>query len=141
MKQKFYYIDNDGNKKKYVGKIIENNGLYNGVLTKQEKKTSIKDLIYHPEIKEVEGYFSYYSYINSEGKEVKYFDNIKKDEEGNFYFTYTEREIFDIEFHEETQPQEEYYTYIDPKTNEEKLYKGPIVYSKINNTYQGVLAK
>ena len=139
--EKFYYIDKDGNKKKYYGKIIHENGLYNGVLTLQEKSKENKELIYHPEIEEVEGYYSYYSYINNSGEEIKYFDTIKKDEDNNIYFSYTERNIYKLEYHEEIPAKEEYYTYIDKITGEEKMYSGRVTYDRASNTYIGILRK
>ncbi len=141
-KEKFYYIDKDGNKKKYYGKVIQENGLYSGILTIQEKQVNDKkELIYHPEIEEVEGYFSYYSYINNAGEDIRYYNNIKKDENGEIYFTYTERNIYPLEYHEEVTPKEEYYTYIDKATGEEKLYSGKVIYDRLTNTYSGILKK
>ena len=76
-KGKYYYIDENGNKKKYVGKVTYSDGIYTGVLSKIDKSNVTKELIYHPEIKEVNGYYSYYSYINNIGEEIRQFDNIK----------------------------------------------------------------
>ena len=138
-KDKFYYIDKDGNKKKYIGKVISNNGSYEGTLININKENVNKELIYHPEVEEVEGYLSYYSYINSENKEVRYYDSIKKDNEGNTYFTYTERQLFRLDYNEPIVKKEDYFTYIDPLTNEEKLYNGTILYNKRTNSYSGVI--
>lgn len=138
-KDKFFYIDEDGNKKKYVGKIISTNGEYNGILTISNKSISEKELIYHPEVKEVKGYLSYYSYINSEGEEIRWFDNIKKDNEGNTFFTYTERNLFNLEYNPSVEAKEEYFSYIDPVTKEEKKYTGSVIYNKRTNTYTGLI--
>ena len=138
-KDKFYYIDKDGNKKKYVGKIISDNNSYNGILTISEKNTLNKELEYHPEIEEVKGYLSYYSYINNENKEIRYFESIKKDEDGNVYFTYTERDLFKLEYNPPIESKQEYFTYLDPSTGEEKPYEGTILYNKRTNSYSGVI--
>lgn len=138
-KDKFYYIDSEGNKKKYIGKVISNKDSYNGILTLSEKSTSNKDLIYHPEVEEVKGYSSYYSYINSKGEDIIYFDNMKKDEDGNVFFTYTERELFKLNYNPEILPSVETFTYIDPITKEEKPYTGKITYNRRTGSYTGVI--
>ena len=140
-KDKFFYIDEDGNKKKYIGKVISTNSSYNGILTISEESVSNKELIFHPEIEEVKGYLSYYSYINSEGEEIRWFDNIKRDEEGNPYFSYVERSLFKLDYNPEVKAQEEYFTYIDPKSGEEKRYTGSVIYNKRTGTYSGLLGK
>ena len=124
-KDKYYYFDKDGNKKKYVGNVTVNeNGEILGTLTKTEQVESWKELIYHPEVEEVKGYFSYYSYINADGEEIMQFDGIKRDEEGNPYFTYSERNVFNLDYNEPVKGNLEYYTYIDPATKEEHVYEG-----------------
>lgn len=140
-KDRFFYIDEDGNKKKYVGKVISNKNAYNGILTLSNKSISEKELIYHPEIEEVNGYLSYYSYINSNNEEIRWFDNFKRDEDGNKYFTYTERSLFKLDYNPSVEAQEEYFTYIDPKTGEEKKYSGSVIYNKRTNTYTGIIQK
>jgi len=137
MKTKFYYIDESGNKKKYVGKITENsNGTYNGLLTNIIKSDAIKDLTWHPEVQEVSSQNAYYSYTNLSGEEEMYFDSMKTDEEGNKYFTYTERNLFKLEYVPEVQEQEEYFTYLDLEGNEHK-YSGEII--KKGNKYFGLI--
>lgn len=124
-KDKYYYFDKDGNKKKYVGNVTVNeNGEIFGTLTKTEQVESWKELIYHPEVEEVKGYFSYYSYINADGEEIMQFEGIKRDEGGNPYFTYSERNVFNLDYNEPVKGNLEYYTYIDPDTKEEHVYEG-----------------
>ena len=115
-KNKYYYFDENGDKKKYVGKVTRSNAGYTGLLSKVSKSTVTKELIYHPEVEEVKGYYSYYSYINSDNQEIREFDNIKRDENNTPYFTYTERNIFKLNYNPEVKPQSEYYTYIDPRS-------------------------
>ena len=140
--EKFYYIDENGNKKKYVGKVIYNSdGAYTGILNKNTKSICSKELIYHPEVAAVEGHFTYYSYVTNEGEEIRYFDNIKKDEEGNPYFTYVERNMFNLDYNPEVKESEGYFTYIDPDTQKECVYEGSVIYNKKNNTYTGIIKK
>lgn len=141
-KETFYYIDKEGNKKKYYGKIIKQpNGTYNGILTISNKVNVKKDLIYHEEIPQVNGYASYYSYINSNGEEVNYYGNILKDENKNPYFTYVERNTFNLEYHPEVLPVDEYFTYTDSQGNEQ-IYTGKeLEYNKKLDSYFGVVKK
>lgn len=141
-KEKFYYIDENGNKKKYVGKVIYNNdGTYNGILNKNTKTVCTKDLIYHPEVKAIDGYYSYYSYITNNGKEQRVFDNIRKDENNNPYFTYVERNMFNLTYVEPVPFVAEHFTYIDPVTKEEHPYEDNVIYNKRLNKYFGVVVK
>jgi len=141
-KDKFYYIDENGEKKKYVGKVIYNNdGTYNGILNQNIQSVCTKDLIYHPEVKAVDGYYSYYSYITKDGVEQRCFDNIKTDSEGNPYFTYVEKNMFELQYNESVPSKEEYFTYIDPITKEESVYDGPITFNKKLNKYFGMIKK
>lgn len=126
-KDKYYYIDNDGNKKKYIGKVTYSDGIATGILSKIDKSVVTKELIYHPEIEEVKGYYSYYSYVNNLNEEVRQFDNIRRDENNVPFFTYTEKDIFKLDYNPAIEGQEEYYTYIDPVTKQEKVYTGSMI--------------
>ena len=141
MAERFYYLDEDDVRRRYVGKIIENDGKYNGILTKVTKSSQIRDLIYHPAVEEVKESFAYYSYINNEGEEMPYYDTVKRDGDGQPYFTYVERDMFKLEHHPEVPSREEYYTYIDPATNEECLYTGKVNFNKTSGTYTGVITR
>ena len=137
MDKKFYLIDDKGRKRTYLGKVIENpDGSYCGIDIKVKKDIVKKDLIYHPEIEEVNGYYSYFSYLNSSGEEVAYYGNPRKDDEGNYYITYTDNKLIDIQYHEKVLPKPEYYTYID-KNGNEKIYEGKVIYNKRKDTYFG----
>lgn len=138
--RKFYYIDKNGNKKKYVGKIIANNDSYNGILTTVLNEEVKKELFYHPEIKEVKGYSSYYSYVNSFGEDTIYLDIVKRDDDGNFYFTYNDKFVHNLNYHPTIEPVEEYYTYIDKNGNECR-YSGNVIHEKGTNSFIGFIDK
>ena len=138
--KKFYYIDKDGNKKKYVGKIISNKDSYNGILTTVLYEDVEKPLIYHEEIKEVKGNEEYYSYIDKNGEEAIYLDVVKRDDKGNLYFMDNERQLYKLIYHPKVEPAEEYYTYLDAEGNECR-YSGNVIYDKGNNTYTGIIDK
>ena len=137
MNGNFYYIDEEGNKKKYVGKIESNpDGTYSGLLTKVIRTIETKDLIYHEEIPEVKAHPAYYSYINSLGEEVLYLVNVKKDEDGNPYFTYTEKNLFKLDYVPGKPGNDEYFTYLD-KDGIEQKYDGSII--KKGKKYSGFI--
>lgn len=138
--KKFYYIDKDGNKKKYVGKIISNKDSYNGILTTVLYEDVEKPLIYHAEVKEVKGNEEYYSYIDKNGEEAIYLDVVKRDDKGNLYFMDNERQLYKLIYHPKVEPAEEYYTYLDAEGNECR-YSGNVIYDKGNNTYTGIIDK
>lgn len=138
--KKFYYIDKDGNKKKYVGKIISNKDSYNGILTTVLYEDVEKPLIYHAEVKEVKGNEEYYSYIDKNGEEAIYLDVVKRDDKGNLYFMDNERQLYKLMYHPKVEPAEEYYTYLDAEGNECR-YSGNVIYDKGNNTYTGIIDK
>ena len=138
--RKFYYIDENGNKKKYIGKIIFDNGSYNGILTTPVKEEVKKELIYYPEIKGVDGYSSYYTYMNENGEEEVYLDVVKKDSDGNLYFNKTEKNIYKLVYHPKIEAKEEYYTYLDKDGNECR-YSGKVTYERMSNSYFGFLPK
>ena len=138
--KKFYYIDKDGNKKKYVGKIISNKDSYNGILTTVLYEDVEKPLIYHAEVKEVKGNEEYYSYIDKNGEEAIYLDVVKRDDKGNLYFMDNERQLYKLIYHPKVEPAEEYYTYLDAEGNECR-YSGNVIYDKANNTYTGIIDK
>ena len=138
--EKFYYIDKEGNKKKYVGKIISNKDSYNGILTTVLYEDVEKPLIYHAEVKEVKGNEEYYSYIDKNGEEAIYLDVVKRDDKGNLYFMDNERQLYKLIYHPKVEPAEEYYTYLDAEGNECR-YSGNVIYDKGNNTYTGIIDK
>lgn len=137
MDKKFYLIDDKGRKRTYLGKVIENpDGSYCGINVKVKKDTVKKDLIYHPEVEKVEGYYSYFTYMNSNGEEVSYFGNPRQDLSGNYYITYNDNIKLDLEYHPKVEAAAEYYTYID-KDGVEKVYEGNVTYNKRKNVYYG----
>ena len=138
--RKFYYIDKDGNKKKYVGKIISDNDSYNGILTKTEKIDVKVNLKYYPEVEEVIGHKEYFSYVDKNNEEVVYLDVVKRDNEGNYYFIQNEKNMYKLNYHPQIDAQEEYYTYLDSNGNECK-YSGKIFYDKDKNSYTGFIDK
>ena len=138
-KDNFYYIDENGDKKKYGGAIISNeDGSYNGILTLQNHETKVTEIEYHPEINNIQGYSAYYSYVNEFGVDVPFYGQIFKDEDSNSYFTYTKNTILDLKYHPKVVGVPTYYTYKD-KTGKEVQFIGEIQYNKQTNTYFGIV--
>ena len=93
----YSYVDNDGNEKKFSGIIVEKDGSYVGKTVMNHKVI----LTYHPEVKAVEGREEYFSYLNDEGKEIRFVGKPEYDLENNSYFGFIDNvssteEIIDI---------------------------------------------
>lgn len=139
MKQlkKFYYIDKNGDKKKYVGAVINNhNGTFSGYLGSEKRTDKTVELKYHPAIEYVEGYSSYYTYINSEGEEQKYYGLMKTNEDGTKYFTYFITNQIELIYKAPETKINEYYTYYDSVGNSH-IYSGKTTFE--NGSYYGLI--
>jgi hypothetical protein len=140
MKQtkKFFYIDKSGQKKKYTGVVVNNhNGTFSGYLTKEKRTDIVVDLEYHPEIEHVEGYTAYYTYINSNNEEKKYYGLMKTDDNGNKYFSYFITKQVELIYHPSEPTIVEHYTFIDSNGNT-KIYNGPTPTFE-NGSYYGII--
>ena len=136
MSTRYYYIDKEGNRKKYIGNIIKNSdGSLRGVLTTSTRVKEKIELKYHPAVEHVEGYKSYFTYINDEGIETRYYSFYKNDENNQPYFTYISQKPISLIYHPITSENVEYYTYIVNES--ENLYTGEVIYNPKKNTYTG----
>ena len=139
MAKKLYYIDENGNKKYYVGKIINDyitNEKY-GLLTVQEKIQEEVKLEYHSEEPAIEGWSSYYTYLNENNQEVKYTDDlhkIRKNIDNSYYFTRVNKNIIDLNYHDKIEDKDAYFSYKDNNGNE-VVFDGQAFYDKFTNTY------
>ena len=101
MAKKLYYKDENGNKKYYVGKVINDyitNERY-GLLTQQEAIQEEVKLEYHPAVEAIEGWSSYYTYLDESGNVVKYTDslnNVRKNFDNTYYFAKVNKDIIDL---------------------------------------------
>ena len=136
--ERFYLVDDFGNKKRYLGKVVENpDGTYCGFSVKIKNDKIRKDLKYYPEVKSEDGYLSYFSYVNSNGETITYWGYPKQDSDGNYYLTYNTTTTFDLTYHPKVEPKPEYFTYID-SDGVEKEYTGKVTYNKVKKTYYGI---
>lgn len=139
MSKKLYYIDEKGQKKYYVGKIINDyvvNEKY-GLLTVQEKIQKEIELEYHPEEKSVEGWSSYYTYTDENNDEVKYTDsvnNIRKNFDGSYYITKINKSSVSLIHHPCVEAKDAYFSYQDSE-GKDQIYEGQAFYDKFTNTY------
>jgi len=138
--KKYYYLDENGNKKQYVGKIINDyiTGETYGLLTQQEVSHKEITLEHHPEIEYQEGWSSYFTYLDESGNVVRYkglTHNIKKDSINNSYF-FTQLNTSKIELikHDKVNYVPGYYTYMG-KFDKEIRYDGEVFYDKFTNSY------
>ena len=139
MNKKLYYIDENGNKKYYIGKVINDhvtNEKY-GLLTVQEKIQQEVELEYHPEQPKEEGWSSYFTYLNEDNSETKYIDdihNIRKNFDGSYYITKVNKISINLTYHPAIEAQSEYFTYQDSDGNE-YIYNDKVFFDKFTNTY------
>ena len=123
-RRKFYYIDESGNKKRYIGPVINNhNGTFNGYLFEEEYIDTIVDLKFYPAVEEVVGSVSYMTYVNSDGNEVKYYGLTKTKEDGTRYFAYNTSRQIDLIYKAPEEKTVEYFTYFD-KGGNSRIYSG-----------------
>lgn len=89
----YTYIDADGNKKKFSGIIINNNGSYIGKIVNTNKVI----LTYHPTVESVLPEDEYFSYIDKNGDEKIYSGEVEYDLEKNSYVG----EVKEVTYYEE----------------------------------------
>lgn len=138
MAKKLYYIDERGNKKYYAGKVINDyitNETY-GLLTIQETNKVEVELEYHPAKEAIDGWSSYFTYVDENGNTVRYDDiiNIRKNIDNTYYFTKVNKHSIDLIYHPEIKPIDGYFTYKDENGND-VVYEGKSFYDKFTNTY------
>ena len=136
----FYYIDESGNKKKYVGAIIDNhNGTFTGYLNYEEYTDTLVDLEYHPAIEKVEGSQAYYTYMNENNEETKYFGLTKSNEDGSKYFAYTTVKHISLIHKDPEEKVVEHFTYLDAK-GDSHVYVGKTPTFE-NGSYFGIIER
>lgn len=134
---KFYYIDKQGQKKKYVGPIINNhNGTFSGYLAKDKRTDIVVDLEYHPAVEHVDGYNSYYTYFNSNGEETRYYGLMKAKDNGDKYFSYFTTKQIDLIYKAPEVTTVEHYTYVD-RNGITNIYNGEVTFE--NGSYYGTI--
>ena len=138
MSKKYYYIDENGIKKYYAGKVIKDyvtNETY-GLLTQQENIQEKKELEYHEGIEAQEGWSSYFSYIDENGKSKIYdgpINSIRKNLDNTYYITKINKQEINLIYHPEIPSKPAYFTYLD---NEKKvIYEDEPFYDKFTNSY------
>lgn len=138
--KKYYYLDENGNKKNYIGKIINDyiTGETYGLLTQQEVSHKEIELEYHPKVESQEGWASYFTYTDASGNDVKYNGlkyNIKQDPINNSYF-FTQLNTIKIDLikHDKVDYVPGYYTYLG-RFGKEIKYEGEVFYDKFTNSY------
>lgn len=138
--KKFYYIDESGNKKKYVGAIVDNhNGTFTGYLNYEEYEDVTVDLEHHPAIEYVEGSPAYCTYINDNNEEVKYYGLRRTNEDGSMYFSYNTVKQIDLIYKAPEEKTVEHFTYYDANGNSH-VYMGSTPTFE-NGTYFGIIYK
>ena len=136
--KRYYYLDENGNKKQYVGKIINDivSGETYGILTSQELVKEDIEVDFKDPIEEQPGWTSYFTYQDSEGNVKKYEGlkhNIRKGLDGSYYFTKVTTNSIDLKRIDKVPKKEAYFSYIE--NGVEKIYEGKPFYDKMTKQY------
>jgi hypothetical protein len=138
--KKYFYIDEQGNKKKYVGNITnDKNGALTGVLTKTSYIDKEVELTYvNTGDKIIDSKISYY-YIdnNNEKVNVNITDNINIVFENDKYFYHdVSKQSVKLNYHK---PVEGYSYYTYTLNGNVYEYNKQITFNEDTNTYYGVI--
>lgn len=136
--KRYYYLDENRNKKQYVGKIINDivSGETYGILTSQELVKEDIEVNFKDPIEEQPGWTSYFTYQDSEGNIQKYEGlkhNIRKSLDGSYYFTKVTTNSIDLKRIDKVPQKEAYFSYIE--NGVEKIYEGKPFYDKMTKQY------
>jgi hypothetical protein len=136
---KYFYIDENGNKKKYVGNVTQNiDGTFTGVLTKTIYTDKVVKLHYAKSGNEILKSDVLYFYIDKNGKKqyVDLLDNNVKTENDSLFIEFVNKEKINLTYHPETEASV-YYTYFNNKTKQHEVFTGEILHNESNNSYYG----
>jgi hypothetical protein len=137
--KKYYYLNENGNKKPYIGRVINDivSGETYGILTTQELTKEDVELDFIEPIEEQEGWSSYFTYTDSEGNNQKYSGlshNIRKNLDGSYYFTKVTSSSIELNRIDKIPKQDAYFSYID-ENGKEQIYEGKPFYDKMTKQY------
>lgn len=136
--KRYYYIDENGNKKRYAGKIINDivSGQTYGILTTQELTREKVEVDFKDPIEEQEGWSSYFTYLDESGNIQKYTGlkhNIRKSIDSSYYFTKVTNKTINLNRYNKIPQKPAYFTYLE--NGKEKIYEGKPFYDKMTKQY------
>ncbi len=126
---KYYYIDEEGNKKYYVGKVVKNisENTIDGFLTQTKIIEEKVELTYFPEIQAQDGWNSYFTYIEN-GEEKIYNglrSKIKKNPDATYFLLSIQQIEIPLIYHPAVEAKKEYFSYLDDNDKEVR-YEGDL---------------
>ena len=128
---KYFYIDESGKKKKYIGNVIENqDGTYSGVLTKTNVYTQNVELKYNDEYKQIINSDINFKYTDGSFVETSDLKNLKQSVDGSYYLPVKEIRTINLKWNEAI-PAKSYLTYNG------KEFTGKVIFDEKTNTYFG----
>lgn len=134
--KRYYYLDENGNKKQYIGKIIKDvvsDETYGILTTESLVKENIPVDFVEP-IEKQEGWSSYFTYQDNGTKIYNGLSHtIRKGLDGSYYFTKVTNLSIDLKKIDKVPTQKEYFSYIED--GEEKIYDGKPFYDKLTKQY------
>lgn len=137
--KKYYYIAQDGSKHEYNGAVISNhNGTFTGYLSKDIMNIRNVDLEFHEAVEHVDAKQAFYTYINDQGEEKRYYGITKTSDDGSKYMTYSITKQVELKHNKPDPIISYYYTYNDI-AGIAQLYSGDI--TEENGTYYGVIVE
>lgn len=138
--KKYYYIDESGNKKDYIGKVINDyiTGNIYGIISYQTTIENEVDLEFHEETLPSPAQEPYFAYIDKNGDVQKYVglkNNINKNiSDNSYYFNKVNTEKIDLKYYPKVEYVPKKLTYIDNENNEQE-YNGKYFFDKFTSSY------
>lgn len=136
--KKYYYIDENGNKKNYMGKVINDyitNNTY-GIISYQESEEKEIELLFNNEIPYKPKQNPYFAYIDKNGDVQKYtgLKNNIINNDNSYFFNQVITEKIDLKYYPKVEYIPKKFTYID-KEGIEQEYKGKYFFDKFTSSY------
>lgn len=135
--KKYFYIDEQGNKKKYVGNVIKNeDGTLSGVLTKTIYTDREVELKYNEDGKNIIDSITSYYYIDNDNNKIEIDLNDIHVTSDNKFIEFVNKKDVELIYHQEIKAST-YYTYFNSKTKANEHYNGEVKFDEKSNSYYG----
>lgn len=135
--KKYFYIDENGNKKKYIGNVINNeDGTLSGVLTKTIYTDKEVELKYNEDGKTIIDSVTSYYYIDKDNNKISVNLNDIHVTNDNKFIEFVNKKDIELIYHPEIKSSV-YYTYFNYKTKTNEIYNGEVNIDEKSNSYFG----
>lgn len=135
--KKYFYIDENGNKKKYIGNVINNeDGTLSGILTKTIYTDKEVELKYNEDGKTIIDSVTSYYYIDKDNNKISVNLNDIHVTNDNKFIEFVNKKDVELIYHPEVKSSV-YYTYFNHKTKTDEIYNGEVNIDEKSNSYFG----